>query len=90
MYFHPIVKSISVCAIYFRVNCVVVFKVTVVVTLLSKEKVFQTEIFLKANKDKSNEIKDKVGMAGSKSTQKRLVGIITSTIHPYTCFDGRN
>ena len=25
-------------------------------------------------------------MAGSKSTQTRFVGIITSTIHPYACF----
>ena len=31
-------------------------------------------------------LKDEVGMAGSKSTQTRFVGIITSTIHPYACF----
>ena len=31
-------------------------------------------------------LKDEVGMAGSKSTQTRFVGTITSTIHPYTCF----
>ena len=62
MHFHPIVKSISMCAIYLRVDCVVVFKVRVVITLLSKEKVFQTDIFVIANKDKSNKIKDKVGV----------------------------
>jgi hypothetical protein len=27
-------------------------------------------------------LKDEVGMAGPKSTQTRIVGIITSTIHP--------
>ena len=31
-------------------------------------------------------LKDEVGMAGSKITQTRFVGIITFTIHPYACF----
>ena len=35
---------------------------------------------------KTIKLKDKVGMEGSKSTQTRSVGIITSTIHPYACF----
>ena len=32
---------------------------------------------------KYKNLKDEVGMAGSKSTQTGFVGIITSTIHPY-------
>ena len=31
-------------------------------------------------------LKNEVGMGGSKSTQTRFLGIITSTIHPYACF----
>ena len=50
MHFHPIIKSISIlCALYLRVNCVVVFKVRIVITLLRNEKVFQADIFLIAN-----------------------------------------
>ena len=35
---------------------------------------------------KNWKLKDEVGMVGSKNTQTRFVGIITSTIHPYACF----
>ena len=33
-----------------------------------------------------NNLKDEVGMAGTKSTQTRFVGIIISTVHPLACF----
>ena len=41
-------------------------------------------IILQVYKKQLNKLKDEVGMAGSKSTRTRFVGIITSTIHPYT------
>ena len=41
---------------------------------------------LKQAQKQLNKIEGEVGMAGSKSTQIRFVGIITFTIHPYACF----
>ena len=39
------------------------------------------------NKYKNNiKLKDEVGMSGSKSILIKFVGIITSIIHPYTCY----
>ena len=35
---------------------------------------------------KTMKLKGEVGIAGSKSTRTRFVGIITSTVHPYACF----
>ena len=48
-----------------------------------------TIIIISTSTNNRIKLNDEVGMVGSKSIQKKFVGVITITIHPYTCTNHR-